>query len=327
MPDSEGILTPEELISRWHKEPGLTFNSKIITDLQNRKQVNWDNIKYEDFNGNDFKYLDFKGVREIPEKEEQSVNYPGDLRGIQITRKDIPKANLFRCHLQWAKLYDSNLQGVDLRNANLQNAMVLGANLKNANLINADLKGTDLRGAVLDGANLTNAQFRLKSFWWRIKHLFFKSNPQLNNNPTDITGAELKKVKLESDPVLYRELLDEQWLDRFAEKHKILYPFWLLTSNCGRWTFLIFVWAFVIAIIFGFIFSHSRFIYFGNVISHEWWHPFYLSFVTMTILGMASVEPVTTAAAVLHTIENIVGYALLGYAIAVFGSKFTRRSA
>ena len=47
----------------------------------------------------------------------------------------------------------------------------------------------------------------------------------------------------------------------------------------------------------------------------------------MTTLGMASVEPVTTGAAFWHTIENILGYGFLGYAIAVLGSKFTRRSA
>ena len=157
--------------------------------------------------------------------------------------------------------------------------------------------------------------------------MFVKRKDNTIDKPTNLWGAELKNVILDSDPILYRDLLDEQYLDKFAKKYPKMYAFWLLTSNCGRWTFLVFVWALVIALKFGFIYSQSRFIYFGDITLYEWWHPYYLSFVTMSTLGMASVEPVTTAAAIWHTMENIIGYALLGYAIAVFGSKFARRSA
>ena len=223
-------------------------------------------------------------------------------------------------------------------------------------------------------ADLTDAQFHLKSWWWRtgvsrillriikkkdnskkfIKFMvwLYKKCEKLKEDvselkPTNLYGAELKNVKLDSDPVLYRELLDEQYLDKFAEKHKIIYPLWLFTSNCGRWTFLVFIWTFILGIMFGFVFynfSYPSFFpdwawletlldkidpvfrYNGDP-QKLWWQPFYLSFVTMTTLGLASAEPINDAGFWWHTLQNITGYVLLGYLIAVLGSKFTRRSA
>ena len=55
--------------------------------------------------------------------------------------------------------------------------------------------------------------------------------------------------------------------------------------------------------------------------------PYYLSFVTMTTLGVASVDIANPAAFWWHTAQNIIGFLLLGYLVAVIGSKFTRRSA
>jgi len=63
----------------------------------------------------------------------------------------------------------------------------------------------------------------------------------------------------------------------------------------------------------------------GGIIS--WWRPYYLSFVTMTTLGVASIEPGNGWAAFAHTVQNVIGYGWLGYLIAVLGAKFTRRSA
>ena len=55
--------------------------------------------------------------------------------------------------------------------------------------------------------------------------------------------------------------------------------------------------------------------------------PIYLSFVTMTTLGVATVEPMNSFGYIWHIFQNLVGYVLLGYLVAVLGSKLTRRSA
>ncbi len=142
--------------------------------------------------------------------------------------------------------------------------------------------------------------------------------------PTKFLGAELKNIRLDSDPILYRDLLDEQYLDKFEEKHPLIYAFWLFSSNCGRSVTLLAVWSLVIALLFGNIYSHLDFNYQTAV---EWWRPYYLSFVTMTTLGVSSIEPGNFQAALAHTIQNVIGYGWLGYLISVLGAKFTRRSA
>ena len=162
--------------------------------------------------------------------------------------------------------------------------------------------------------------------------------------PTNLAGAEIKQVRLDSDPVLYRDLLDEQYLDRFAGKHSIMYPFWLWSSNCGRSIKLILFWTFILSVAFGFVYADfvslscfpniltnsldfidPRFSYQGEP-QTRLWQPFYLSFVTMTTLGLASAEPSNSAGYWWHTFQNFSGYIWLGYLIAVVGSKFTRRS-
>ena len=119
---------------------------------------------------------------------------------------------------------------------------------------------------------------------------------------TSLNNAQLKNVKLDGDPILYRNLLDEQYLDSFADKYPKMYAFWLLTSNCGRSLSLLLLETLLIAIIFGFIYQQFDFVYnFKEEL--QWWHSYYFSFVTMTTLGMASVEPNSIAAAICHTLK------------------------
>ena len=232
-----------------------------------------------------------------------------------------------------------------------------------ANLTLAKLGGADLTFTSMEGAHLNGADFILKSWWWRVKEyirhikvmeimfrlikklpLLSRINHSVKNGPTVLTGSSLKGVMLDYDPVLYRELLDEQYLDRFAEKHKILYPFWLLSSNCGRTVSLLFVWTLVIGLLIGLVFADfnspgwlpnfmrnildivdPEFCY-NSMPQTTLWQPLYLSFVTMTTLGVATAEPVNHAAYWWHTGQNLLGYVMLGYLIAVLGSKLTRRS-
>ena len=166
------------------------------------------------------------------------------------------------------------------------------------------------------------------SFIWLVLLFMFMYYEPRIEKPIDLTGAEIKNVKLDSDPVMYRELLDEQYLDRFAVKHPYIYAFWLLTSNCGRWIWLVLAWSVVIGLLFGFVYSHVPVSYTSVTVDQiRWWHPYYFSFVTMTTLGVATIEPMGGLASLVHTVQNVFGYIWLGYLIAVLGSKLTRRSA
>ncbi len=77
------------------------------------------------------------------------------IRGIQL-----PKADLSRANLQEAYLRNANLQGAYLYNANLQGAHLYNANLQKADLLNANLQGADLWNANLQGADLYNANLQ-----------------------------------------------------------------------------------------------------------------------------------------------------------------------
>ncbi|MCE5249977.1 pentapeptide repeat-containing protein [bacterium] len=260
------------------------------------------------------------------------------LEGANLCLAQLEHANLWEANLEYANLSRASFEHADLSLASLEYANLNEANLEHANLMYANLEHSNLRHALLEGANLNYASFSFKSwrrvkdiikyYWWLVKMILKKADDKPPDRLTLFDGAELKNVKLDSDPILYRDLLDEQYLDQFELKHKVMYPFWLVTSNCGRSASLVFLWSLVIIVFFGFIFSKTDFLYITYSVGEPpCWYPYYFSAVTMTTLGLASVEPNTFGAALWHTFENIIGYMWLGYLIAVLGAKFTRRSA
>ncbi|GHO95992.1 hypothetical protein KSF_060400 [Reticulibacter mediterranei] len=99
-----------------------------------------------------------------------------DLKGADLSRRDLSsrllnyadlrearltQANLFMADLSWAQLADANLAGANLSAANLSHADLRGANLEGANFLVTDLDNTILIGANLQNAhNLTSEQIR-----------------------------------------------------------------------------------------------------------------------------------------------------------------------
>jgi uncharacterized protein YjbI with pentapeptide repeats len=74
--------------------------------------------------------------------------YKCDLKGMDLSGKDLDKVDL-----EGADLTGSNLERTDLNKANLKGALLVNANLKKA-----DLNGADLYKANLSGADLTDAK-------------------------------------------------------------------------------------------------------------------------------------------------------------------------
>jgi|GEM_PF-6290333 uncharacterized protein YjbI with pentapeptide repeats len=307
---------------------GINFENKILPQAKFSKvHLEYANLSDTNLEKASFSLAHLEHADLSLANLEKARMYRAHLEHADLSAAILEKANLYGTHFNHATMSGTNLNHSLLPNAFFKHAILNFAEFENANLTNVNFKHADLTGAKFNNAKLAGASFRFKSFWWFLKKLFSKSKNLKADTPTVLTGAELQKVKLDLDPILFRKLLDEQYLDKFAENHKWLYPFWLLSSNCGRWTSLVFGWAFVLALLFGIIYSQCNFIYFSELTYHDWWHPYYFSFVTMTTLGMSSVEPVSGWAAFWHTVENVIGFWLLGYAIAVLGSKFTRRSA
>jgi len=97
-----------------------------------------------------------------------------DLRGANLSGKNLRQTDLMGAYLIGANLSGSNLAGANLRgawltSANLKRANLHGADLRGARLVGADMAGanlrkTDLRDARLAGANLTGARLNGAKF-------------------------------------------------------------------------------------------------------------------------------------------------------------------
>lgn len=353
-------------------EDRLEWTNNI--DLKEKKQYDWkkfDGVKeledcripFADLRGINLSGIGLKCPRLSSIHMEWAVLVQVSFDNADFSYTRLDNAILCFAHLTsavftYSFLINADLSSAWLCNTDFRNAHLNGADLNNAHLEKTLLNGThlegaDLRNVKLRDADLHRAHFVLKTWLMRVMELtptsiVIKVLAILAGgtiNATKLRGAEITKMNLEGDPILYRDLLDEQYLDEFAEKHKFLYPFWLLTSNCGRWTSLVFGWAMIVGVLFAFVFSDFSsptwlptclrdlldlfdpyFTYNGKP-QTMWWQPFYLSFVTMTTLGLASAEPANTAAFLWHLAQNLIGYVLFGYLISVLGSKLTRRSA
>lgn len=88
--------------------------------------------------------------------------YDCDLKGADLSGKNLEDADLEGADLAGSKLVgvdleNSNLKAADFSGADLRNANLKGADLYKAKLSNADLTGANLEGAFLDDVELTGA--------------------------------------------------------------------------------------------------------------------------------------------------------------------------
>jgi 2-iminobutanoate/2-iminopropanoate deaminase len=152
-------------MSKYHEEEGNAHGMRD-TDDDARFQALLDlHDQWLRTEGEEGSQLDLKGA---------------DLSGKEITDTILVKAILDGANLEEADLYGAllmeasmigaNLSGAQLRKARLDDAILRGANLRgvratrasfwDTDLSDADLTGADLGGAALRGANLTNAILR-----------------------------------------------------------------------------------------------------------------------------------------------------------------------
>ncbi len=134
------------------------------------------------------------------------------LRGANLYKTIMPMADLREANLQGANLWEADLGGADLRETQLQRTILFGTQLQGAKLWGAQLQGADLREAQLQGANLQGAQLQ-GAILWRAQLQganFLETQLQgANLAMAKLQGADLPLVQLQGANLLKATLYTE----------------------------------------------------------------------------------------------------------------------
>jgi hypothetical protein len=278
-----------------------------------------------------------------------------NLSAANLWGADLSKANLRGANLSRANLWGSNLTGADLTEADLSGANLCEADLSGANLWKANLTGALLREANLSGTNLwetnlsgaelagvlftTDEIFNRLLKWWVPK--FLSSLPFLNRiklfqnrkkvGMTILSGIDTGKINDSKNPILKRYIEDYQFIQGFKNKswlHRwIFFPFWKVTSDCGRSLLLWCIWSVGLMGLFSWVYYHHQGRWFNRV-DLNWLSIWYLSLTKFMSIGFGN----TTAkfdhptAQVWMIIEVVIGYFMFGGLISILINKLARRA-
>lgn len=191
------------------------------------------------------------------------------------------------------------------------------AHLNNVTLMKVNLRATCLREADLSKTNVTGVKFEKNT----LKAM--KNMPCKGINASTCYGNPIFKRFVEDQDYLEHKM-ESKWWKYFV------FPFWWLTSDCGRsmkrWVF----WSIAIAVTFAFVFMGIQ----DDILINEkselakddFWTYLYYSAVTFTTLGFGDILPKTRDAAMIVMSEVIIGYIMLGGLISIFANKIARRS-
>jgi uncharacterized protein YjbI with pentapeptide repeats len=238
---------------------------------------------------------------------------------------NLRKANLWNADLSGAGLIWADLREAVLIQAKFRGTWLIGANIENANLLNADLKGSNLTNANLEGANVSGVKYNR---WGKYRGI---------RTATCFGSPRFKRFAQDNDFI--EELKGESRSGRF------LYWLWLVSTDCGRSFWPLFLWLFFVCFVFGAAYSDYGIpaclswlptplqdllitidprIEFKHTPS--WFSPYYFSVVTLTTLGFGDITPINTAGEIFAAIEVLMGYVILGLLISVLANKVARRS-
>jgi hypothetical protein len=238
---------------------------------------------------------------------------------------NLRKANLWNADLSGAGLIWADLREAILIQAKLRGTWLIGANIENANLLNANLKGSNLTNANLEGANVSGVTYNRWGKYRGIRVATCYGSPRFK--------------RFAQDQDFIEELKEESRLGRF------FYWLWLVSTDCGRSFWPLFLWFFFVCFVFGAAYSDRGIpaclswlpsplqnllividprIEFKHTAS--WFSPYYFSVVTLTTLGFGDITPVNTAGQIFVALEVLLGYAILGLLISILANKVARRS-
>lgn len=221
-------------------------------------------------------------------------------------------------------LSHTNLSNCNLKSANLSNTNLGGTIFSKTILYEADFSGSDMTLCNLTEANLTLANLCKSTLWGTIFH---------RTNVSDVHWDRKTKFKgIDVSTSYSNEIFKYTAQNRsFLEEYKIKYPkrFWLwkLSCDCGNSLFLWMMWSLIAALFFAFLYWLMGAEHFdtGDHLKTSFFTMAYYSIVTFTTLGFGDITPKTFSAAMVVTIEVILGYIMLGGLIAIFSTKFVKK--
>ncbi len=311
-----------EAWNKWREE-----NPDISIDLKNAELMHLNlenaNLAEADLQKANLSFANFK-----------NANFAfANLDSAVFSFGNFERASFSGAHLENAYLEDATLVGARLPGANLRKARLANSNLKNAYLVDANLEGSILSAVNFRNANVSSVTFDQRIFWnlaranrFNLKKLWHKRDDILLDTTVRCKGVNAATCYGSQQFKLF--LQDQDFLEEFLDKKwgKKIYFIWWILADCGRSLARWAGWSLLLALLFAFIFwqlgpnsfdtPHLKF----NLSTM-----FYYSVVTFTTLGFGDIIPKTTTAAMVVTVEVIVGYVMLGGLITIFASKLSRR--
>ena len=299
-----------------------------------------------DFSGFDLSDVDFsgsdmQGVNLSNTKLFKAVLRDADLQQARLCGADLTAADLSGCNLNEADLTDAGmgmarLDGATLFRAELSNTTLTKASLRNADLRLVNLRMARVREAELDHADLTNANLEEADLSFstvngtvfkdcNLRGAFLQSIRYFEN--ATWVGADMREINFSGAYLLRRYAMDQNYIKEFKERNlfsQYIYYIWWLTSDCGRSLFRWCVLILLVALFYGFLFSHIPLS--TGLHEESWFLPYYYSVVTLTTLGYGDIVPVTIWGQILALAEVITGYVLLGGLLSIFSNKLARRA-
>ena len=298
------------------------------------------------------------------------------LEGAVLREAHLEEVVLSDAHLEGTVLFRAHLEGADLINVHLEGAVLFDAHLEGAYFNNAhvgkltiDTFDSDCQLSKEEKEKLITKRnitaFTANDFLprWR-DHFFHKSDRKYTKlkkpewkkillhikdrwNYTKFAGVRIDDADTTMAADLYRYVKDQQFLQRFKERHPVIYRIWWLFSDCGGKLSVVFFWAAVIMIIYAVVycamnmpavwwmpeflqvseFPINPIAFFDDSNSIQgFWKWLFISFDIFSNLGLRSTQPQNFLGVFLVLSESVLGFMMLGMLISVIANRFARRS-
>ena len=295
-------------------------------------------LEGRNLSGNDFTGADFFEGKLSSANLKHAKLAKADLSGA-----DLSSAGLYKAQLTAATVTAANLKGADLTEASLSDADLRGANLVGADLTgadlrNADMTNADLRDACLSRANVTGASFRTARIEGaNVTGIVYGGFKEMRGCYLGIRGLD----SVYGNALFVRDAKDQDYIDTLESSisalpegftktiEALLFRAWGLFDH-GRSLLKVGVYAFVLATLYGIIYSFDMWFGWGMMdysnSAQSWFTPFYYSMVTYTTLGYGDVTAENVYGEILVISEVVLGYFTLGLLLSIIANTIARRS-
>ncbi len=256
-----------------------------------------------------------------------------NLSGAELYKVDLSDAFLTGAELTDAYLVEANLQNADLRGCKLDNVNLSEANLSSAELSESVLKGVNFSNANITGANLSNSNLALCN----LIGMEYGSFHSMRGHYLGIRGLE----SCYGNAIFVRDAKDQDYLDtvehnieltpspRKRSFKRLMFRAWK-QIDYGRSLVKPFIYALILATVFGFIYFLDIFLEWGlmdySSSAQSWFSPFYYSIVTYTTLGFGDITPQHWIGEIIVVTEVILGYTTLGLLLSILANRVARQS-